>query len=96
MLGNLANWLLACSHRNTSFPITFKKKGASQKPLQPVETYVVCLDCGKRFVYDWAAMRLIKKPGARARELQPESEPVKSELFPAANRFFQRLVHHTR
>jgi hypothetical protein len=35
-----------------------RKKSAVGPQETPAETYVVCLDCGKQFVYDWENMRL--------------------------------------
>ena len=35
-----------------------RKKSAKGRDETPAETYVVCLDCGKQFVYDWENMRL--------------------------------------
>ena len=48
MIRGLLRLLLGCTHRRMSRPIT-PPKG---------ETYVVCLDCGKQFVYDWKEMRV--------------------------------------
>jgi hypothetical protein len=28
-------------------------------------TYVVCLDCGKEFPYDWKAMRVVRTKGTQ-------------------------------
>jgi VWFA-related protein len=42
----------SCSHRRKAFPITLHS-----------ETYVVCLDCARRFAYDWSKMRGGKRPG---------------------------------
>lgn len=56
MIGSLLNRLFGCSHRCTTFPITPARKagfGNSNKG-----TYVVCLDCGKEFGYNWADMKL--------------------------------------
>jgi hypothetical protein len=48
--------LFGCWHRNTSFPQTSRRgqrrSGGSQRG-----TYIVCLDCGKEFAYDWQKMR---------------------------------------
>jgi hypothetical protein len=76
VLSTVADWLFGCAHRRTSFPMTCRtgKSGSA-------ETYVVCLDCGKRFAYDWGAMRLAKEP---ARDVH--SAPV--------SRLIARLVHH--
>ena len=75
MLSNLADWLLGCSHRRTSFPITCRA--------ERTETYVVCLECGTRMPYDWTLMRLAKQPMGK-----------RGMVMPAANRWFDRLVHH--
>jgi hypothetical protein len=39
-----------CRHRRISWPLTVRKP---QK-----ETYVVCLECGRKFDYDWNEMRV--------------------------------------
>ena len=66
-LGGLADWLFGCWHRRTSFPITL---GASVsvdgQPTTQAETYVVCVECGRRFAYDWTAMRITRQPTAWA------------------------------
>jgi hypothetical protein len=74
MFSTLADWLLGCSHRRTSFPITCRA--------ERTETYVVCLECGTKFRYDWTQMRIAKQPVG------------KGMVMPAANRWFDRLVHH--
>jgi hypothetical protein len=59
MLNNLFNALLGCSHSRTTFPITpARKAGFTTAPGQRHSTYVVCLDCGKEFGYNWAEMRI--------------------------------------
>jgi hypothetical protein len=59
MLNNLLNIFLGCSHRRTTFPITpARKAGRSPVIGQRHATYVVCLDCGKEFGYDWTEMRI--------------------------------------
>jgi hypothetical protein len=35
-----------------------RRKSAGGQDETPAETYVVCLDCGKQFLYDWKQMRL--------------------------------------
>ncbi|HKX00658.1 MAG TPA: hypothetical protein VJN43_23155 [Bryobacteraceae bacterium] len=54
MLDSVYNLIFGCRHRRTTFPLTPAGKSRSE----PGETYVVCLDCGKQFVYDWENMRL--------------------------------------
>jgi len=50
---SLFNFIFRCQHRRTTFPQTQAKAAASDG-----ETYVVCLECGKQFVYDWERMRI--------------------------------------
>lgn len=60
MMSGLIDFLFGCSHRNFSFPLT-KKPGQRISPAALVTgTYVVCLDCGKEFPYDWQEMRIVK------------------------------------
>jgi hypothetical protein len=54
MMDSLSNFLFGCRHRRTSFPQSRAKRlGAPQEDM-----YVVCLDCAKRFHYDWDQMRI--------------------------------------
>jgi hypothetical protein len=51
--------LFGCWHKRTSFPQAsrrgLRRSGASAQR----GTYVVCLDCGKEFAYDWQKMRIV-------------------------------------
>ena len=59
MDNSVFNLLFGCNHRRTTFPMTpVRKKPAQGQEETPAETYVVCLECGKQFVYDWENMRL--------------------------------------
>jgi hypothetical protein len=52
--------LFGCAHRHCTFPITSKKQGApSSEGKPPATTYIVCLDCGKEFPYDWQRMKVV-------------------------------------
>ncbi len=53
MMGSLLGYLFGCAHRNLSRPMTPLHSRGNAEP-----TYVVCLDCGKRFAYDWKQMRV--------------------------------------
>jgi hypothetical protein len=57
MLQNLLESLFGCSHRRTTFPLTRGRKlfGAPTNATRN-GTYVVCLECGKEFDYDWKSM----------------------------------------
>lgn len=57
MLGFL-DILFGCYHKNISFPLT-KKRGQLSRAAALTGTYVVCLDCGKEFAYDWKEMKVI-------------------------------------
>jgi hypothetical protein len=56
---------IVCRHRNMSYPFA----AAGEAGSRPGEWesvsgagghYVVCLDCGKKFRYDWSAMRVVQ------------------------------------
>lgn len=54
MIDTVLNLLFRCPHRRLTRPIT-----PVSKPGMPSgETYIVCLDCGKQFAYDWKQMRM--------------------------------------
>jgi hypothetical protein len=75
MLQSLLNNLFGCSHQRTTFPITPGRKtaGASTSASTRNGTYVVCLDCGKEFAYNWNEMRVGEAvhPQPAAAETQP-------------------------
>lgn len=57
---------MACPHKNISHPFaaagrTHTTAKADWESVAPAGGhYVVCLDCGRKFNYDWANMRVIK------------------------------------
>jgi hypothetical protein len=57
MFQSLVNALFGCSHSRTTFPLTPGRRH-SATPAVRHGTYVVCLDCGKEFGYDWNEMRV--------------------------------------
>jgi hypothetical protein len=57
MIDSLVNLLFRCSHKRLGRPVTPVTRAGQP----PAETYVVCLDCGKRFAYDAFNMRLGKQ-----------------------------------
>jgi len=73
MLGSIFESLFGCSHRRLTRPIT----PVSKPGVPSGETYVVCLECGKQFAYDWNHMR-IGKPIERSSDsgVQHPETPV--------------------
>lgn len=65
-LFGLADWLYGCSHRRTTFPRTLRASASAggQQHTEP-ETYIVCLECGRHFAYDWTRMRVARQRIAR-------------------------------
>lgn len=65
MVNKLLQFLaIRCSHRNLSQPFaasTAARRTSSgwDMPSPATEHYVVCLDCGRKFEYDWAKMRVV-------------------------------------
>ena len=73
MLGLLDVLFGGCYHRNFTFPIT-KKRGQRLSPAASVTgTYVVCLDCGKEFPYDWQEMKVVNASSKRHQRLTAEA-----------------------
>ncbi len=58
MISNLIDSLFGCSHKRITFPITIKPSPRANAGA-PTGTYVVCLDCGGEFAYDWKAMKVL-------------------------------------
>lgn len=55
---------IKCRHSRTSQPFTASTAAASNGPWEPVSAapshYVVCLECGMKFSYDWNRMRIVR------------------------------------
>ena len=66
MFQNMIDYLFGCSHRNYSFPITAKGARRHNAAASVTGTYVVCLECGKEFPYDWRAMKVVEIPHKKA------------------------------
>ncbi len=58
-MGKVFDALFGCWHQRYSFPITVKAGVRRNKAAALTGTYVVCLDCGKEFGYDWQEMRVV-------------------------------------
>lgn len=66
MIARLLDAVFGCWHSNLSFPITTKSNKRRSAAASLTGTYVVCLDCGKEFAYDWHEMKLIASPPEQA------------------------------
>ena len=82
MLNSILETLFGCSHRTTSFPLTAARKLAGQSTASADKrhsTYVVCLECGKEFSYDWNTMRVVDDRVAAANfEIPADSATVRN------------------
>lgn len=64
---DLLRSIFPCRHRKLTRPFTLTgRRGAGVK-----NTYVVCLDCGTQFSYDWEHMRVVKRMAEPAYRPQP-------------------------
>jgi hypothetical protein len=64
----IADWLRGCAHRRKSFPMSPRHVGSRDGASSTQEeVYVICLDCGRRFAYDWNTMQIKKAQGAGIR-----------------------------
>ena len=63
--------VFGCSHKRCSFPITVRGKLRRSPAASITGTYVVCLDCGQEFPYDWNQMKLVD-----AHDAGSEAAPV--------------------
>jgi hypothetical protein len=60
MVDKLINALFGCWHSHYSFPITVRPGTRRSTAASLTGTYVVCLDCGKEFAYDWQQMKVVE------------------------------------
>ncbi len=80
MLSSFLAAVFGCAHKRTSFPVTPSK--TSSRGLQLAAdgsrrgTYIVCLDCGQEFDYNWSAMRPGHAVPVKGSGVTVESVPV--------------------
>lgn len=51
-MNKIMQLLFGCAHERTTWPITLRVARA--------RTYIVCLDCGREFEYNWKAMEVVR------------------------------------
>jgi hypothetical protein len=56
---SLFDLVFGCSHKHCSFPRTVRGKLRRSGAASVTGTYVVCLDCGQEFPYDWEEMKMV-------------------------------------
>lgn len=71
MFSQLIDALFGCTHRRYTFPITAKKGQYRSEAASVTGTYVVCLDCGKEFAYDWRQMKVVSSPHSSDHVAEP-------------------------
>jgi RNA polymerase subunit RPABC4/transcription elongation factor Spt4 len=62
MIAKVVDALFGCRHSRYSFPVTVRRAARRPQAAALTGTYVVCLDCGKEFAYDWQEMKVITSP----------------------------------
>jgi hypothetical protein len=67
----LFEMMFGCSHKRCSFPITVRGQQRRSPAASLTGTYVVCLDCGQEFAYDWQEMRMIDVAAAERADAVP-------------------------
>jgi len=60
MTSSLMDILFGCRHKSLSFPMTSRPGSRRSAAASVTGTYVVCLDCGREFPYDWQEMKIIE------------------------------------
>lgn len=67
----LFEMMFGCAHKRCSFPITVRGKLRRSPAASVTGTYVVCLDCGQEFPYDWNQMKLVDAQPSPVAEVKP-------------------------
>lgn len=58
MFAKVFDAMFGCRHSRYSFPMTVRAGSRKSMSSGRTGTYVVCLDCGREFAYDWQQMRV--------------------------------------
>ncbi len=69
MFAKLVDAMFGCRHARYSFPVTVRRASRRPQAAALTGTYVVCLDCGKEFPYDWQEMKVITSPESHREHL---------------------------
>jgi hypothetical protein len=74
LMNSLLGMILGCAHKRTTFPLTPSRTSRLFGGAR-TGTYVVCLNCGKEFEYDWKEMRI----GSPFEEIPVSSSALQAE-----------------
>lgn len=66
MFTKMMDAVFGCRHARYSFPLTIRANSHRAANASRIGTYVVCLDCGREFAYDWQQMRVAGTPSRKA------------------------------
>lgn len=86
MIANVFDMLFGCWHKNYSFPMTAKGSKRHSPAARATGTYVVCLDCGKEFAYDWNEMKVLTDTPADKEQTLTPAAAVKWPMTKWLNR----------
>jgi RNA polymerase subunit RPABC4/transcription elongation factor Spt4 len=62
----LLDVLFGCTHQHYTFPMSVRAGRFCRGVVKGTAAYVVCLDCGKEFAYDWERMQVVWRPARSA------------------------------
>lgn len=79
MIINFVDMLFGCWHNNYSFPISTRSGQRRSEAARATGTYVVCLDCGKEFAYDWKQMKVVNGNALPSATMVEASAPLVSK-----------------
>jgi hypothetical protein len=74
MIDTILNSLFGCRHRRITRPIT-----PVRRPGEAGDTYVACLECGKKFQYDLTTMHVGKAMSLPAASYRPATGPFQAQ-----------------
>ena len=66
MFAKILEAMFGCRHSHYSFPITVRAGTRRAMTAGRIGTYVVCLDCGREFAYDWEEMKIAESQPKKA------------------------------
>lgn len=73
MFAQIIDVLFGCTHERYTFPMTAKPGSHRSEAASLTGTYVVCLNCGKEFAYDWREMKVLSTPPTRGKLAESET-----------------------